>query len=101
MKNKETKSINQLQHKKLKDFKDLTLMDDFMFGAVMENVDLLKRLIEEILNIKIEKLTCVEQQKSLKASYRSRSVRLDLLVKDDQGEIYNVEMQSFYVTSIR
>ena len=40
---------------KVKAFDELTLMDDYMFGAVMQNPDLAKPLIEYIMNVRILK----------------------------------------------
>ena len=37
MKTKRSNNAILEQKKKIKDFKDLTLMNDFMFGAVMED----------------------------------------------------------------
>ncbi|MBR1738267.1 MAG: hypothetical protein IJ736_14875 [Firmicutes bacterium] len=46
-----------------KTIRDLTIADDFMFGAVMTNPKLCKPLLEYILNIKIERIEYPELQK--------------------------------------
>lgn len=73
---------------------ELTLMDDYMFAAVMRNKDILKRLLECILNINISRIEFLEAQKTEKTSYESKGVRLDLYVVDENGIIYNVEIQT-------
>ena len=79
---------------KRKEFKDLTFADDFMFAKVMLNETLCKQLLEIILNVKIRKISYPEEQKVIDPSYDSKSVRLDVYVDDDNGVIYNVEMQT-------
>ncbi len=73
---------------------ELTLMDDYMFAAVMRNKDILKRLLECILNINISRIEFLEAQKTEKTSYESKGVRLDLYIVDENGIIYNVEIQT-------
>ena len=77
-----------------KDIQDLTIADDFMFGAVMRDPKLCKPLLEEILNIKIKRLEYPERQKVLDERYDSKSVRLDIYVEDDEKTVYNIEMQA-------
>ena len=79
---------------KRKDIQDLTIADDFMFGAVMRDPQLCKPLLEEILNIKIKHLEYPERQKVLDERYDSKSVRLDVYVEDNKKTIYNIEMQT-------
>ena len=79
---------------KRKDIQDLTIADDFMFGAVMRDPTLCKPLLEEILNIKIKHLEYPERQKILDERYDSKSVRLDIYVADDKKTVYNIEMQT-------
>ena len=43
---------------------ELTLMDDYMFAAVMRNTRFLKPLLESILNIKISRIEFIETQKT-------------------------------------
>ena len=73
---------------------ELTLMDDYMFAQVMRNTKYLRPLLEYILKIKITKIELIEPQKSEKEGYNSKGVRLDLYVLDENGVIYNVEVQT-------
>ena len=73
---------------------ELTLMDDYMFAAVMENTKFLQPLLEFILGVKIAKIELTEPQKTEKKGYNAKGVRLDLYVVDENGVIYNVEVQT-------
>jgi predicted transposase/invertase (TIGR01784 family) len=73
---------------------ELTLMDDYMFSVVMEDSELLKELLERILDMNILSVQYVEAQRNLKERYAAKGVRLDLYVEDDRGEVYNVEVQT-------
>lgn len=78
----------------LKRFEDLTFQDDFIFGCVMHEKKLCKRLLEIILGLKIRDIKYLEEQKTINLSVVGKSVRLDVYVEDDQRTIYNVEMQT-------
>ena len=49
----------------LKAWEDLTIADNFIFQKVMRKKRLCKRLIENILNIKIRKITFPETEKDI------------------------------------
>jgi predicted transposase/invertase (TIGR01784 family) len=82
------------EEKAFKPIEELTLMDDYMFAAVMRDTRHLKPLLEYILNIRIAKIELVEPQKTAKEGYSSKGIRLDLYVEDEFGTIYNVEVQT-------
>ncbi len=84
----------ELADRPYKDLSELTLMDDYMFGAVMQDERLAKTLIEAILGIKLRRIEYVEPQKAMKVQYEARGIRLDLYVEDESGNIYNVEVQT-------
>ena len=77
----------------IKPFEELTIKDDFMFGAVMSEEKNLKPLLEYILNIKIAHITYPERQKTISANYGYKSVRLDVYCEDDDNTVYNIEIQ--------
>ena len=64
----------------IKPLEELTLMDDYMFGAVMRNKENLKPLLESILNIRVMDIIFVEPQKSEKEGYLSHGIRMDLYI---------------------
>ena len=76
-----------------KTLKELNLEDDFLFAKVMTDKKICKELLEKLLNIKIEKITMPEEQKTINLLLESKGIRLDIYVKDENNTIYNVEMQ--------
>ena len=78
---------------RIKPFEELTLKDDYMFKRVMSNKAICKKTLELILNIKIKDIKYPEEEKTLKNSYISKGVRLDVYVEDDKNTVYDIEMQ--------
>ena len=76
-----------------KRFDDLTIADDFMFCKVMQDEGLCKQFLEMILAGDIGKITYLSSQNAIVTGSESKSVRLDLLVKDETGKSYDIEMQ--------
>ena len=76
-----------------KPIEELTLADNFMFCHTMKNEELCKELLEKLLHIKIERIVYPELEKELTAYYESKSVRLDVYVKDSD-KVYDIEMQN-------
>ncbi|MBR1444025.1 MAG: Rpn family recombination-promoting nuclease/putative transposase [Firmicutes bacterium] len=79
---------------KKKSIEDLTIADDFMFGAVMSDPKLCKPLLEYILDIKIKRIEYPELQKIIDKRYESKGIRLDVYVEDDKNTVYNIEIQT-------
>ena len=77
-----------------KPIEELTIVDDFMFGAVMSYPQYCKPLLELVLGFKIRKIVYPEPQKSINERYGSKSIRLDVYVEDDAGTVYDVEIQT-------
>jgi predicted transposase/invertase (TIGR01784 family) len=75
-------------------FKNLTIKNDFLFGAVMSNPQKCKALLECILGIKIRKIEYPELQKTIDKAIGSKGIRLDIYVEDDTNTIYNIEIQT-------
>jgi predicted transposase/invertase (TIGR01784 family) len=76
-----------------KTIKELNLEDDFLFAKVMSDKEICRELLEKILEIEIEKVEMVEEQKTIDLLLESKGIRLDVYVKDENNTIYNVEMQ--------
>ena len=72
----------------------LTLSNDFLFGAVMSNPELCKKMLETLLDIKIKKIEYPEQQKVIDLALDAKGVRLDIYVEDEVKTVYNVEIQT-------
>ena len=76
-----------------KRFDDLTIADDFMFCKVMQDEAICKQFLEMVLADKIGKIAYLSPQNTVAAGVEAKSVRLDLLVKDETGKSYDIEMQ--------
>ena len=74
-------------------FEDLTIQNNFLFQQVMRNPRICKRLIEELLNIKIAELSYPYAEKTIQTGVDSRGIRLDIIVADENRTHYNLEMQ--------
>ena len=81
---------------KFKKFEDLTFSDDFIFGKVLTgNMELCRELLELILNKKIGAVKIAESQKTIKQTYDSKGIRLDVYVEDEDA-VYDIEMQTTF-----
>lgn len=78
---------------RLKPWKDLRITDDYMFKLVMSHPRLCKHLIECVLGIKIREIKYIEEEKSVKNTYGSKGIRLDVYVEDEAKSRFLLEMQ--------
>ena len=76
-----------------KRFDDLTIADDFMFCKVMQDEGICKEFLEMVLANEIGKIAYLSPQNTVAAGIEAKSVRLDLLIKDEGGKSYDIEMQ--------
>lgn len=79
--------------KRKKTLKELTLKDNFMFGAVMSDEKNCRRLLEMVLEFPIARVE-VSKEKSIVYHPEYKGVRLDVYAKDENNTHYNVEMQA-------
>ena len=75
-----------------KQLKELTIKDNFMFGAVMMDEGNCKGLLERVLQIPIDRVE-ISKEKSIVYHPEYKGVRLDVYVKDEKQTRYNLEMQ--------
>ncbi len=75
-----------------KKLQDLTIRDNFMFAAVMVQKENCKRLLEMLLNIRIERID-ISYEKSIIYNPEYKGVRLDVYARDEKNTRYDVEMQ--------
>ena len=76
----------------MKSIQELTIMDNFMFGAVMIIPENCKGALERSLDIKIARVE-VSKERSIVYNPEYKGVRLDIYAKDEHNTHYNVEMQ--------
>ena len=75
-----------------KKLKDLTLKDNFMFGAVMMEANNCRDFLELALGLSVDHVE-VSKEKSIVYHPDFHGVRLDVYAKDEHNTRYNVEMQ--------
>ena len=76
-----------------KPWEELTISDNYIFQLVMREPKLCKHLLEKILQIDIQEIRFLDNEKTLDAGLEHKSIRLDVYVKDNAGRTYDIEMQ--------
>ena len=84
---------------KRKTLKELTIKDNFMFGAVMCEENNCRRLLELVLGFPIARVE-VSKEKCIVYHPEFKGVRLDVYAKDEKNTHYNVEMQAVAHTAL-
>ena len=74
-------------------FEQVKITDDLMFCTVFQNEEDCRKLLERILQIHIIEIKVVQEQKNMKGPIQSKGSRLDIYVRDDQMNSYDIEMQ--------
>ena len=85
--------MNMDEKMKMIKWEEIGISDDFMFGKVMQNPRLCKKVLETILGIEIEKIEYPELQKSIDITKEAKGVRLDVYVAGEDA-VFCVEMQA-------
>ena len=85
---------NQFQHRNAGDLRTKNLSDNYLFAKVMEDEDLCRRVLEEILMVPIRNVVFINTEESVRILPESKGIRMDVYVNDEEGTIYNVEMQT-------
>ena len=78
--------------RKIRTIEELTMKDNFMFGAVMCDEEICREFLEMVLRFPIGQVT-VCKEKSMVYHPEYKSIRLDVVAKDENNTHYNVEMQ--------
>lgn len=78
--------------KKRKTLQDLTIKDNFLFGAVMSVEENCRGFLEMVLGFPIARVV-VSKEKSIVYHPEYKGVRLDIYAEDEHRTHYNVEMQ--------
>jgi predicted transposase/invertase (TIGR01784 family) len=78
----------------LKKYEELDITDPFIFAKVMSEKELCKPLLENILNIKIRDIVYVDYEETIQMTAKSKGIRLDIYVEDDDNTVFNLEMQT-------
>jgi predicted transposase/invertase (TIGR01784 family) len=75
-----------------KQLKELTIKDNFLFGAVMVDEENCRGLLERVLDMPIGRVQ-ISKEKSIVYHPEYKGVRLDVYAEDENHTHYNVEMQ--------
>ena len=78
----------------MKKYEELDITDPFIFAKVMSEKELCKPLLENILNIKIRDIVYVDYEETIQMTAKSKGIRLDIYVEDDNNTVFNLEMQT-------
>lgn len=81
------------KNKGQKPLKELTIKDNFMFGATMVKPENCKGLLEMTLQVPIARVE-INIEKTMIYNPEYKGVRLDVYAKDEKNTHYNVEMQA-------
>lgn len=85
-----------IRHYRKKNYEELELKDDFMFGKVMQDRELCKKTLEMLLEMPIKEIVSLEKQKDIKLISGRKGIRLDIYVQDMDKTVYDAEMQQQY-----
>ena len=77
-----------------KRFDDLTITDDYMFCAVMQDKSICTTVLNMILADSIGPISDISYQKTFDQTGYAKSIRLDVWVTGSDGSVYDVEMQT-------
>ncbi|MBS6520531.1 MAG: Rpn family recombination-promoting nuclease/putative transposase [Clostridiales bacterium] len=76
-----------------KKLSDLTIKDNFLFGAVMTDEKNCRDFLEMVLGFPIARIE-ISKEKSVVYHPEYKGVRLDIYAQDEEQTCYNVEMQA-------
>ena len=79
--------------KQRKALQDLTLLDRFLFAELMEDPENSRQVLEIILGHEIQIADQNETEKEIRKAPWAKSIRLDVYTVDEEGTVYNSEMQ--------
>ena len=82
------------QHRNSGDLRTKNLSDNYLFARVMEDRELCRRVLEEILQVPIRNIAFVNTEESVRILPESKGIRMDVYVNDEEDTVYNVEMQT-------
>ncbi len=76
---------------------ELSLIDDYLFGLFIQENDsdeLIREMLEIMLDKKIKSIKFADNQHTIMNDTDKKGIRLDAIVVDTDGVIYNVEVQT-------
>ncbi len=92
---KKKKEYEKPLQAEIKPFQSLNLADDFMFNVATNHLECCQIILELSLGIRIRNIRWRENQKVVHNLPGKRGIRLDFYVEDEEGTLYDVEMQKY------
>ena len=83
-----------IEKNKIKNFEELQFSDDFMFGKVMEDLNLCREVLECLLEKPIGELKEIQTQKEFKYTSDGKPIRMDVYNEAEDGSIIDAEMEN-------
>ncbi len=83
--------------KNFRKLSELSLIDDYLFGLFIQENDsdeLIREMLEIMLDKKIKSIKFADNQHTILNDTDKKGIRLDAIVVDNDGVIYNVEVQT-------
>jgi hypothetical protein len=59
----------------------------------MSDKEVCRKVLEKILGVSIREVSVPATQKTINMLYDGKGIRLDVYLNDDEGTVYNVEME--------
>ena len=79
----------------IKPYNELCFTDDFMFRKVLSNdEDLCRRFVELLMDVKIERIAFKGDDYPIYVDSDMKGVRLDVYLADENGTVFDLEMQN-------
>jgi len=88
-----TEMKGEMPMAKKRNYEELDLTDDFMFGKVMEDRELCRETLECLLGHEIGELMEIQPQKQVLITSDGKPIRLDIYTRDSRA-VYDAEMQN-------
>ena len=93
--------IAERRKKSYKEYSELTFTDDFLFCKIMaSDPDLCRRVAETVIGRKISRIGSVTIQNAVTPDAESKGVRFDVFFADEEGTLYDIEMQTASVGNL-
>ncbi len=84
-----------------KTIQQLNLEDDSLFAKVMSDKEVCRKVLEKILGVSIREVSVPATQKTINTLYDGKGIRLDVYLNDNEGTVYNVEMEVEHMTLLQ
>ena len=71
----------------------LPIWKDYTFKEVFSDPEITKTFLESLLGVKLQELTYIHAEEEIRPDGKGRNIRQDILAVDENGVVYDIEMQ--------